>query len=124
MTLDEARAAVEKPFAQTWDSMQFFKWAGALRPYSKAPTGEPFVTIVGGGEKGEGEPFPPSGWFGTPEDAVEQWLGGALAFVRRGGFDGSETVYWRAEPTIERDEVSGKYMVYSRLLISKRPIPA
>lgn len=102
MTLDEAIKLVESRFI-----------VGPAGNYSEAPTGEPYVTIVGGGIKEEGELFPC--YFLSEAFAIQFWLDA----VNKYSEGKSGTLYWRVKP-----EMMGRkkvWLIYSRLLISDKP---
>jgi hypothetical protein len=104
--------------------------------YYQAPTGEPYVTVVSGGVKLEGECFPCL--CSTPELAVKLWL---EAMGEYAAPDKGKTLYWRAPPEIDeiymmpvggdgssshdpdtRRALTRKaYVVYSRVLVSGKP---
>lgn len=119
MTLDEAVLRLEA----------CFKVHPEVCGQGVAPTGEPFVTVVTGGVKSEGEPSP---IIATSEAlAVEYWLRAAMQYAagKSGG-----TLYWRIRPEVVSAELvtvgikpedtaaQRYYKIYSRLLISSAPI--
>src|SRR5262245_12362573 len=108
MTLDEARKKVEERWSPHPD----------VGDNSKSATGEYYTIITSGGVQREGgapEFFP------TEAEAIDKWLAAVLAY----GESRTGTLYWRTEPELEagtdQDEGRG-YTVYSRLLISARPV--
>lgn len=102
-----------------------------------ARDGHPFVTIVCGGVKLEGQPF--GCYAATPEIAAAMWLDAAVAYANsRGG----STLIWRHEPELAGPEKGGLcvwaleqvcnpmpfgvpfeirplYQVYSRMYVTK-----
>ena len=100
-----------------------------------APTGEPYVSLVSGGIKAEGERLP--AYFSTPERAIVAWYDSALRYAQHGN-----VLYWRELPSLESQQYApvdadGEfakdtdlrkmmtitvYTVYSRLLVSDKPI--
>ncbi len=102
MTLDEARKKIEEnwtPHPQLGDN-------------ARAATGEPYVTIVSGAIKKEGDIAP---FYATQDEAIAQWFATVLHY----GSNRSGTLYWRCYPELERDDKT--LCVYSRLLISDKP---
>ena len=127
-TAEEASAEIEK-------CCRVFPEIGNT---SKAPTGEPYVTLVAGGVKDEGEGWPVL--YATPHGAIAAWFEAALKYVSLG-----DVLYWRERPIVEccfylpstaageflykgkdprprRALVLELYSVYSRLLVSDSPI--
>lgn len=67
---------------------------------SRAPNGEPYICVTGGGIKREGEPTPVK--FAFEELAAKWWLIAANEIA-----DGKlTTLYWRREPEWELEEAS------------------
>jgi hypothetical protein len=79
-------------------------------------TWEEYVTITSGGRKTEAAAI---AVFASQDEAVDRWLEAVRVYAK--GKNG--TLYWRALPTLEKDE-RGWFSVYSRLLISDRPVTA
>lgn len=79
-----------------------------------APTGERYITLTAFGERAEGETI--TGPRYTRENAGEAYLGALRAYAA--GKAG--TVYWRRHPELEH--WSTGWNVYSRLLISDKPV--
>lgn len=120
MTLDEAVAELERGFAPEDGPA-----------YSTGPTGEPYVIIVSGGKKTEGESAACLCF--TQEKAIELWLDAAKKYVARVRSDrvGLLPLFWRVRPEIDSSEVHMPdpsqegvplkprtvWLVYSRLLI-------
>lgn len=80
-------------------------------------TMEPYVTLTATGIKAEGEPMPYI--FATMSEAMAGYLKSVidyLAEVSRGG----SVLYWRHHPEIKHQD--GRWQVYSRLLISNKPV--
>ena len=65
---------------------------------AKAPNGEPYICVTGGGIKPEGKPFPCK--FAFEEEAAKWWLDAACLIADRKW----TTLYWREEPTWELEE--------------------
>ena len=135
MTLDEAVAEAGRTFCCTDGPSS-----------SLGPTGEPYVIVVTGGIKEEGEPHPVL--CSTPEQAVKLWLDAVTEYGQR-PINESTThthgyvpiggkrwmpLYWRARPEMNEidyaecgvpkylNPVQRRYVVYSRLLISDKPV--
>lgn len=93
-------------------------------------TGEPYVTMTNGGIKLEGEMYPAFAWSrATALRAYLAWCEDYAADQQRAGampapvVPPARSLYWRCYPTIlEYDD--GTWTVYSRLLISDKPINA
>jgi hypothetical protein len=85
---------------------------------SLAETGEEYIVIASGGIKEQGKCFP--ALCNTVEGAVRLWLSTALEYAK--GKEG--TIYWRHLPMVDAIEHNGDiwFAVYSRLLISDKPI--
>jgi hypothetical protein len=65
---------------------------------ARAPNGEPYICVTGGGIKPEGEPFPVK--FAFEELAAKWWLNAANEIA-----DGKlNTLYWRHEPEWELEK--------------------
>lgn len=78
---------------------------------SRSTTGKPYVTLVHGGVKPEGEVMPPA----LPS-AQEAW---AAYFEKLNAYLGAAAVVeWRMPPQLEGDEATG-YRVYSRLSVEE-----
>jgi len=82
------------------------------RSWSRAPTGDAYVTLTGDGIKAEGEPLRP---FPTEESAIAAWFDAAKAYAS--GRCG--TLYWRQRPEIAVIHARrGKaWLVYSRIFV-------
>ncbi len=113
--LDEARKRLETGFI-------VFPRQGMIR----APTGEPYVQVLSGLIRRE-EPHPTrttrTPLFATPEEAIAAWEEQAMIYATR--FDplaGEEpyTLYWRIPPEI--DQWENQWKVYSRFLVSNKPV--
>ncbi len=116
---------------------------GSVELNSTAPTGEPYITITQGGEKPEGESSP---FICTsPEAAISRWSLEVMGHIQRA--PKGARLYWRSKPdciefSILRDvrgladarrrgfKVKAQdfdqsfYSIWSRLLISDKPILA
>lgn len=93
---------------------------GAPTASACAVTGEPYLTIVIGGIKPEGLPFPQTRKL--EDEAIQAYchsVRGYCQMVTAGNLEGY-TLYWRQEPEIENAE-NGQVRVYSRMLISNKP---
>jgi len=134
MTLEEAVAAFENDF-HVVDAFGFPNNPNvpASVDASKAPTGEPYVSLVSGGIKEQGAHFP--AFFKDESLAVEAWLSAAWRYAdERGG----KTLYWRSRPRCSaQDYIAVNQMgamndpewrgqlhttlcvVFSRMLVSK-----
>src|SRR6266581_8154437 len=77
--------------------------------YYSCATGEPYICIMSGGSKQEGDPRP--GLYASMEEASQAWLDAAFDYAR----DKLGIIYWRWPPEMESGEVDGKtvYSVYS-----------
>lgn len=82
--------------------------------FSQAPTGEPYLTLVSGGIKPEGEP---AYYYIDREAAIKSWYEFFEALCRH-ALPGS-ILYWRRKPFLA--EIESKFSVFSRLLISDKP---
>jgi hypothetical protein len=99
-------------------------------PWSRAETGEFYLTVVSGGIKPEGVPHPIT--CSTPELAIKYWLEAFKEYAS----DKSGKLYWRERPEVNGWEylrgfrgqealiVERHWVVYSRLLISDKPVLA
>jgi hypothetical protein len=107
MTLDEATAQIESRLPAQMGT-----------PSYRSQTGETYTIIVSGGVKDEGQAFP--ALCATEEIAVRLWLEAMNAYLE--GKEG--TLYWRERPQLasDEDQFSGRYVVYSRLLVSDKPV--
>jgi hypothetical protein len=120
------------------------------RGRSIAPTGEAYAEICTGGEKRENDPI--LGMCESPEAAVADWLACVRDHARRHGANVGATLYWRVMPELHEvtvrfpheekrlrklaKELGGpqpwwregwdgnqkRYMIYSRLLITGKPV--
>jgi hypothetical protein len=134
MTLDEAVAEFESALT-VHDEIGHSAGAAYDGPmdFSRAPTGERYVTLTSGGIKPEGWPNP--AWFNSKDDAVDFWLMEAKHYAREHGTQ----LYWREKPELEgqtfvamnqadslqsqrlREAVAvAVWFVWSRLLVSKK----
>lgn len=114
MTLDEAIATIDRPQV---DGLAM----------ARSQTGEPYVVIVPGGIKPEGEH---SRFMCLSEsEAVKQWLAAFNDYAK----DKTGPIYWRTRPMLgterlyQSDDTKQKwpyvfYLIYSRLLISDKPV--
>lgn len=103
MTLDEAREAFEL-------NREVHPMVGN---YAFCATGEPYIQVLSGGtmeECGAGAEV-----FSAEDAAISAWLEAAFDYAK----DKLGTVYWRVPPVLET--YGGKYVVYSRLVISDKP---
>ena len=132
MTLDEALAEIEAMVTVCPE-----RGNQAL-----APTGEPYIELLSGTTKEQGDRFP--AWCASPEIAIALWLRSIRDYVKAAP-EGS-TLYWRVFPelggrplfnidgiTINQDgslacSPEGRraltheyFAVYSRLLVSNKP---
>lgn len=102
MSLDEIVAGIDKRFHGVDGP-----------PRARCPTGEPYVCLVVGGERIEGQSYPE--FCKTEQAAIDGWR---LTFegyaVKRGS-----RLYWRQRPEVNRD--GDKVIVYSRLIITDKP---
>jgi hypothetical protein len=96
-----------------------------------APTGEPYVIIVCGGLKEEGADCP--AFATTPQRAIEMWAEAIARHAQPFHRNASARLYWRTRPALDSelylpvgitDPAGGLtlWQVYSRLLISDKPI--
>lgn len=115
MTLNEAVATIGLPQVD-----------GCASAFSQ--TGEKYVVIVSGGLKAEGVRCPIL--CSTEELAIKFWLDAFNEYTT----DKAGTIYWRVRPElgswkIRQADIEGipddlVYVVYSRLLISDKPVLA
>lgn len=82
--------------------------------FGQAPTGEPYLTLVSGGIKPEGEP---AYYYESKAHAIRSWMEFFEALCRH-AIPGS-ILYWRRKPFLA--EIERKFSVFSRLLISDKP---
>ncbi|MDO8534871.1 MAG: hypothetical protein Q7S17_09050 [Xanthobacteraceae bacterium] len=93
---------------------------GLIGPRSQ--TGEPYVTLMHSGVKAEGEPVPePESW-PAPGLATGEWIDALDRYVASRKLAGPATLYWRTKPILEREHGGKGWTVYSRLLVSDKPI--
>lgn len=83
--------------------------------FSQAPTGEPYLTVTSGGVKPEGEP---AYYYPEKKQAIETWFSHfrSLCRLARSG----STIFWRRKPFLA--EINGRFSVFSRFLISEKPV--
>jgi hypothetical protein len=84
-------------------------------PGSLSQTGEEYTEIVNGDAVSEDGPriFYPSA-----EGAIQAWLTGIVKWAE----DKPGTIYWSERPSLEKHPDGCSWKVYSRLLISDKPI--
>lgn len=93
MTLDEAISAFERDFTVCRDIGLPDDEMEGRADWSRAPTGERYITLVSGGQTREGTPTP--ALYAGEELAAEEWLRQAWTYAEaRGG----KTLYWRERP--------------------------
>lgn len=116
MRLDEAVKEFESKFEVVNDEVGFpgGKHAGQ-RDWSRAPTGQRYVTVTSAGIKHQGEQF---AYYHHDEDsAAREWLSHALSFAY-GRFG---TLHWRERPRVEVDgdlhPLPPNIVVYSRFQV-------
>lgn len=110
MKASELRAWIEKDFPVGQETFGQY-----------AVTGEPYVTLDGGGIKAEGEP--PSRRAYSEEEAVQQFCEAFNEYVSAGPLGTRYVVYWRRYPELVQD--GSHFWVRARLLMSdKPPLPA
>jgi hypothetical protein len=83
--------------------------------FSQAPTGEPYLTVTSGGVKPEGEP---AYYYPEKKQAIATWFECFKAFCQLSG--SGYNLYWRRKPFLA--EIDGKFSVFSRFLISDKPV--
>lgn len=84
MTLEEALAEIEEVFA-----------CGEGRPYASTANGQPYLTVVSGGVKGEGCNHP--ALYADEDLAIEAWRNAVLA-KKPSGQRGK--LWWRCKPEL------------------------
>ena len=88
------------------------------RDMSRAPCGEPYITVVSGGLKAQGDRIPI--YFGTEVRAVEWWRYGVMDYAETIAPEaqwGGLHLYWREEPRFE----SAEYVAMSQAtMLGKR----
>ncbi len=90
-----------------------------------ADTGERYVSIVSGGQMEEGEVVP--AFATSPSVAIELWLDAAMKYAKTR----SGVLHWRSKPKLTEsklfwadglDDSKTVYVVFSRFLISDKPV--
>ena len=134
MTLDEAVTQFESTLT-VHDQMGCPADAEYDGPmdFSRAPTGEPYITLTSGGIKKPGYRVP--AWFADKDEAIAFWLMEAKHYAKEHGTQ----LYWREKPELTMqtfvaiDQASAilkkalhdtmsveLWFVWSRLLVSKK----
>ncbi len=133
MTLEEAVAQLECQLSPRVHGFESHPGHEA----KLGPTGEPYVTMMPGGVNPEGQQA--SAICRSPEIAVQLWLDAAERYLadRMIKADGDLRLYWRIRPELNEvmlyaifkypphPDITTEltwYTVYSRLLISDRPV--
>jgi len=101
-TIDELMRAIEARF-ECRDGLRIHR----------CQTGDVYQTLVVGGVKRPGDPFPAGA--ASEADAVAAWFGQ----FEKWSANKSGILYWRARPELEPSE--GRWQIYSRLAISDKP---
>lgn len=100
MTLAEKVSSIKTEFVSEYGE-----------PTSRCATGEPYVTLVAGGIKPEGDPYPR--WYDSEADAVSEW---AQSFDRYAADRNGKRLIWREMPGLKTND-QDKFQVWSRLVI-------
>ena len=116
VTLSEAVSEFERDFSVISDEPGFP--AGAeTRDWSRAPTGDRYVTLMSGGIQREGEMIPAV--FSSEDAAISAWLVSAREYAAGKG----NCLYWRIKPTLREDDRPriARFTVYSRMFVGGAP---
>ena len=98
MTLDEAVAEFEAGFTVHVEMGFPAGEHGRVIDLSRAPCDEPYVVVISGAVRRQGDPVPI--WYAFEEDAVEAWV--AMARVHAEGR--GRHLYWRERPRWEAED--------------------
>lgn len=119
MTLGEAVQKLEAMCAGVSDEIGYGPGLSPdRRDWSRAPTGDRYVSLTHSGVKTEGERSPPNAF--TEAEAIDGWLQHAGAYAQK---QGCGTLYWRLRPEIRWSKRwKWEYAaVYGRLYVAARP---
>ena len=130
-------AALSEALAQVESTYRCVEWTPAPVPGAAngiAPTGERYIVLSNDGVVAEATSRDETG-DADPEVAVRRWLAHLHAYAEAVDPQGKGVLYWRVKPELERQDyslnvvtlekthfASPRYHVYSRLLISDKPV--